>query len=490
MEQGGYARLVVSHQNSHFPLMSGWSRRSFVETVGSTLGLSAAFSSFSGSWDPAAPRPNILFLFSDDHSVPDLGTYGNEAVRTPNLDQLAEEGMQFDRAYVPTPQCSPCRASVLTGRVPHDVHASRLHADVPEHETNLVRLLNENGYYTGAYRKVHQATIQNDFHFYGEEGVALSDFFEQRPDDQPFFLWFGSHDPHREYGPGAIDNPHDPAQVQVPEFLPDTEQVRQDLAYYYDEIARFDRECGELLALLEDHGVAENTMVVMTGDNGMPFPRAKGTLYEPGLRVPLLVRWPEVVPPGQVNDALVSLVDLTATWLEGAGIERPPVMQSRSLMPLLTGQSEQVRDFVFAERNWHDNWDPMRCIIGDRYKLIQRYRPEMPYIPSLDILNSPSYEEIQRLEAEEGLPEPLSWYAQPERPQVEFLDLEADPGEWNNLADTSEHRNQINEYQLELGRWMERTHDFLPPPLQAFPGGLDSDLNSRIDPLNGRPREE
>lgn len=465
-------------------------RRRFLEALGlGTAALSVPASLTAGS-EALEERPNIVFLFSDDHSVPDLGCYGNDAVHTPHLDQMAEEGMRFDRAYVPSSQCSPCRAAVLTGHAPHATGASRLHAPANPQAPHLVEMLQEAGYYTGAYRKVHQPLVEEQFDFYGDDDRALSDFFEEAPDDRPFYLWFGSEDPHRPYGPGAFDPPHDPDDVHVPGYLPDTPEVRQDLAYYYDEIARFDAECGEILDLLERHGLADDTMVVMAGDNGLPFPRAKATLYEPGIHVPLLIKWPGVVSPGETTDALVSLVDLTATWLDAAGVSPPSPLESRSLLPLLTGEASSVRDVVFAERNWHDNWDPMRCVVGPRYKLIQNYRPEVGYLPSLDIVESASYQEIERLMEEGALPEELAFYTADTRPRVEFYDLQEDPGEWNNLAENPDYQDLIEEHQRMLSDWMHDTHDFLPPMQEAFPGGPDSELNATIEPLNGTPRDD
>lgn len=468
--------------------MTNYTRRSFIKTTGAFIGLSATFS-FMNSCEKqeVSEQPNILFLFSDDHSVPDLGCYGNPVIHTPNLDQLAKDGIKFSRAYVSSPQCSPSRASVLTGRSSHDVHASRLHSDVPQYDTNLIQLLNNHGYYTGAFRKVHQPTIEDDLQFYGGADTEFTEFFDSLPENQPFFLWFGSTDPHRGYSEGAFEPAHNPNEVIVPDYLPDTPEVRQDIAYYYDEIARFDKECGEILGLLDERNLTENTLVVMAGDNGLPFPRAKATLYEAGIHVPLLMRWPDTLEAGQSSDALISLMDLTATWLDAANIQIPETMQSKSYLPLLEGRKSKIREYIFAERNWHDNWDPVRCVVSDRFKLIQNYRPEIPYIPSLDIINSPSYQVIEKQEASGELQGKLEWYGNPSRPQIEFYDLEEDPGEWENLANNPDHDDRIAEYQSILSDWMEETHDFLPPPRGAFPGGLDSRLNRTINPLNGMP---
>lgn len=425
--------------------------------------------------------PNIVFLFSDDQSSPDLGAYGNSAIQTPNLDRLAEEGMVFRRGYVTSSQCSPSRASILTGRSPHVVGASRLHIDAQPRYESLIETLNDQGYYTGAFRKVHQSEIQEQFDFYGDGAASFSSFFESLPEDQPFFLWFGTTDPHRGYNVDEYEYQHNPENVIVPEYLPDTEEVRKDLANYYNEITRFDTESGEILNLLEERGLSENTMVVVSSDNGMPFPRAKATLYEAGVRVPLIIKWPSHVESGS-TDELVSLVDLPATWLDAAGSEIPEGFGGKSLLPFFEDSESDHREYIFAERNWHDNWDPMRAVIGDRYKLIQNYRPEVEYIPSLDILNSPSYAEIQRLDSEGKLSGNLSWYQQDSRPQVEFYDLQNDPNEWNNLAGNAEYDSLINEYQQILSEWMNETNDFLPAPKGSFPAG--SNLNDMYDPLN------
>jgi len=243
--------------------------------------------------------------------------------------------------------------------------------------------------------------IEKQFDFYGNDAEPLESFFQQRPNDAPFFLWFGSRDPHRPYDTVAFEPPHSPSAVHVPGFLPDTEEVREDLAQYYDRIARFDKDCGTILRLIESQGLEESTLVIMTGDNGMPFPRAKGTLYEAGIQEPFLIRWPGKVAQGSISDVLVTLLDIPATIIDVSGLQVPVEFEGLSLLALLTGSSP--REFIFAERNWHDNWDPMRCVVSERFKLIRNYRPEAGYLPTLDILGSPSFQEIARLANEKRL---------------------------------------------------------------------------------------
>ncbi|MEX0721507.1 MAG: sulfatase [Balneolaceae bacterium] len=427
--------------------------------------------------------PNIVFLFTDDHSVPDLGAYGNDKIHTPNIDRLAEEGVLFNRAYVTSSQCSPSRASILTGRYAHEVGASRLHVDRMTDFESIISMLNDKGYYTGSLRKVHQKNIESEFDFsVGRRSTVFVDaFLDELPEDTPFFIWFGTTDPHRPYT-NDYEYKHDPNEIYVPDFLPDTGPVREDIANYYNEITRFDTESGEIMKLLEERGLADNTMIIMAGDNGMPFPRAKATLYEDGIQVPLIIKWPGQGQSGVVNDDLISLIDLTPTWLELAGIEVPEEMRGQSLLPLLRSEDYEKREYIFAGRNWHDNWDPMRSVVGERYKLIQNYRPEVGITHTLDRLFSPTWDEFDRLKEEGDLgDERLEYFFAESRPVVEFYDLENDPGEWNNLADDPEYADLIDEYQQALSDWMNETHDFLPSPKEAFPSKR---LNNSYDVLD------
>lgn len=430
----------------------------------------------------ARTLPNIVFLISDDQSAADLGCYGNKTVRTPNLDKLAAEGIRFTRAYVASPQCSPSRGALLTGRLPHTTGSSRLHVDVLPEFPSIVEALKKRGYFTGAYRKVHQKGIARQFDFSGDKD--LTTFFKQRPKNKPFFLWFGSTDPHRPYKAGAISPPHDPNNIVVPDFLVNTPGTRQDLGYYYDAITRFDNDCGEIFALLNREGLTGNTIIVMTSDNGMPFPRAKGTLYEAGVHVPLLIKWPGKVKPGRVATDIVSLLDLPVTWLKAANAPLLPRMAGKSLIQLLEGKPEPLHDYIFTERNWHDNWEPGRSVISKKFKLIQNFRPEAAPLPTLDRLTSPAFQAIDSLQKIGRLtPKLQQWYFQAPRPEVEFYDLEKDPGEWNNLALDTAYKKLVLDYQKILGDWMNTTYDFLPSPRNSFPGDKFNDV---YEPLNAK----
>jgi len=428
---------------------------------------------------PPAP-PNLLFLISDDHSASDLGCYGNRVVQTPNLDRMAREGMRFENAFVASPQCSPSRSAVLTGRSPHATGTSRLHGPLRAEYPTILESLKGQGYYTGAYRKVHLGDeFQKRWDFTATAKESFATFFTQRPKDRPFYLHIGFTDPHRPYQPGAFTPPHDPAKVAVPAYLPDTPEVRRDLALYHDAIARMDGEVGQILSLLDEQGLPDNTLIIFTGDNGMAFPGSKATLYEPGVRVPLLARWPGKIRSGEVSDDLISLIDLRPTWLEAAGLKSLDAMEGRSFLARLLGLAYSPREAVFFERNWHDNVDLIRGVRTRQFKLIQNYRPELPYRPTLDHAEpSLSWAAILALKQAGKLsPQFDRRFFQAPRPQVELYDLERDAWETNNLASDPAHADTVKRLQQMLSEWMLRTNDFLPPPVGAFPGAMYKNVN-------------
>ncbi len=236
-------------------------------------------------------QPNILFLIADDWSYPHAGVYGDPVVRTPTFDQLARQGAVFHHAYASSPSCSPSRASILTGRYPHQNDSGgNLWSEWPAQYATYVQQLERAGYFTGSTRK---GWGPGDFAVSGlahnPAGKVYDDFaafLKERPEDKPFVFWFGSSDPHREYEASTgIQTGMKLNDVVVPGFLPDLPCVRNDILDYYYEVERFDRESGQLIQMLKESGELDNTIVVMTSDNGMPFPRAKANLYDYGTRI-------------------------------------------------------------------------------------------------------------------------------------------------------------------------------------------------------------
>ena len=441
-------------------------RRNFLSTTAGALGAASLFGSAArGSSQAQGRLPNFLFLISDDHSVPDLGCFGNDAVTTPNLDKLAAGGTKYTQCFVASAQCSPNRSAIFTGCTPHSTSTSRLHTPMPEWEPSFLEPLKEKGYFVGALRKVHQGNDFNErFSFYDQQ-LESYDKFLDAASGRPFWLQMGFTDPHRFYRAGAFDPPHDPAKVKVPAFLPDTPEVRQDLAYYYDYIARMDKMCGEVLGSIERRGLADNTLVVFVGDNGMPFPRAKGTCYDPGIQVPMIARWPGTIAAGGSSTALISHVDLAPTWLDAAGIPVPSKMQGVSQVDVFTGRAASKRSEIFAERNWHDNFDPSRCVRTDRHKLIFNAAPHFPYRPAWDLENSPSWKELVRLRQIDGLTRQQMQLFEPSRPTLELYDLAKDPDEFHNLIADPNYADVFQDLRSKLSEWMHNTRDFLPPAL-------------------------
>lgn len=436
-----------------------WSRRAF-------LAASAAAPLAAQSRRP----PNILFLISDDHSAADVGCYGAANLPTPHLDRLAAEGMRFERAYATAPQCSPSRSSYFSGCSPHTIGTSRQASFYPPHEPSVLEPLREAGYFLAAFGKVHQgAEFDRRFDLNDRDVHAFASLFDKRPAGRPFFAQIGYSDPHRPYTPQTVENPTRTEDVAVPEFLPDTADVRADLAQYWDEIRRMDAAIGRVLATLEQKGVADDTLVIFTGDHGFPFPRGKGTLYEGGSRVPLIVRWPGKVRAKSVTAALTGGVDLAPTWLEAAGVSVPPKMQGKSLVPVLTGRTPSVREAVFAERNWHNHSDPQRSVTTARYKLIYNGRPERSYHPTSDIAASPSWLSYLYEGIRGRLNEDLRRLLAPSRPFLEFYDLEADPHEFHNLAEDPRYADDRIRHEMLLSDWMHETLDYLPPLYYGYP---------------------
>ncbi len=447
-------------------------------------------------------RPNILLVLSDDHSAPHVGCYGNPDIRTPNLDRFAAEGLRCERAYVTCPQCVPSRASIMTGRSPVAIAMTRFSAPLPAEVKVFPELLRERGYYAGVAGRTYHldgsklppesqqvferyalATFPRRLDFVktgGTNTVALAQFVEfldQVPKGKPFVLQLCSSDPHRPYDKDAVAPPHDPTRLKLPSHFPDTPLVREDFARYYDEIARFDAFFGQVLDELRRRGLAENTIVVFLGDNGAALLRGKGTLYDFGVHIPLLVRWPGTVRPGTTR-TLISGEDLAPTLLEAAGVPVPKEMTGRSFLPLLRGESFQGRTYVFAERGAHGSglptntaaFDLGRCVIGARYKLIYNALWQLPYTP-VDFAGDAYWKDLQARHQEGKLSAEMDrLYFSPTRPMFELFDLEADPAELKNLAGQAETAAVERALKAALQEWMILQRDYVPlpvPPAEA-----------------------
>ncbi|WP_051316076.1 sulfatase family protein [Algoriphagus vanfongensis] len=424
--------------------------------------------------------PNILFLIADDWSFPHAGVYGDKVVRTPTFDRLASEGALFTNAYTASPSCSPSRASALLGRYPHqNGDGGNLWSEFPNEHPTYVQLLEKAGYFTGSARK---GWGPGEFKVTGFEhnpaGKGFEDFasfLKERKSGEPFAFWFGSTDPHREYVANTgIQTGMKLENVVVPGFFPDNDCVRNDILDYYFEIERFDRECGQLIAMLEEIGELDNTIIVMTSDNGMPFPRAKANLYDYGTRMPLAIRWPEKIKAGMIVEEFVNFVDFAPSFVEAAGLKQTS-MSGQSLWPLMAGE-KQDRMQVFLERERHANVRegdlsyPMRAVRNHDFLYIWNPMPERNPAgdPSVhqsvgqygDVDHSITKFLVMAMEGEAVGNQPdlfeLSFGL---RPEEELYDVKKDPYQLDNLAAKPEFAKIKTELKAQLLEWMEDTDD-------------------------------
>ena len=419
-------------------------------------------------------RPNILFAIADDWGWPHASAYGDAVVRTPTFDRIAGEGVLFEQAFVSSPSCTPSRNAILTGQHFFRLgQGANLWSTLAAEHPVFPLLLEEQGYHVGHWRKAwgpgDWKALGRDQNPAGKSYRSFKDFLEARPEGAPFCFWLGAHDPHRGYKwqSGAASG-IDLAEIELPPPYPDSEKIRHDVADYYFEVQRFDRDVGEALEALKVLGELEDTLVVMTGDHGWPFPRGKTNLYDLGSRVPLAIRWGDRIAAGGRRTELVSLVDLSPTFLEAAGIPIPGEVTGTSLLKLLDGEVEDWRQHVVLGRERHTvaqesgtGGYPMRGIRTHRWLYIENLEPsgwpagwEAPGSrPFRDCDNGPTKSFLLENRQEFGQAFELCFG---KRPAVELYDLDRDPFQLSNLAgkeETSDIRAELaGRLEAELAR--------------------------------------
>lgn len=421
-------------------------------------------------------QPNILLVTAHDIGR-HLGCYGVNEVHTPNLDRLAADGVRFAQAFCTAPQCSPSRSSLFTGRYPHSNGVMGLtHSyfawDLHDDEQHLAALLGAAGWATAGAGVIHETAhperagfdrllcgqIDNAFKL---NEVVTTYLREERPQDQPFYLQVGYFEPHRAevlFGTGP-DTEHG---IYIPPYLQDETSARHSLAHFQGAIRQMDTAFGELLAVLDDEGLAENTLVIFTADHGIPYPRAKCSLYDAGLSVALIMRWGGGPwGAGRVIDALVSNIDVTPTLLDLLGVAGPDTIQGRSYLPLLKGDTDAARADIFGEMTFHDYTDPRRCIRTAQHKLIVNFSASYSFM-------DPS-QQWRPHTITVYPPNPTYSYHEP----VELYDLRADPLEQWNLALNVDYSAVRDDLLARLYAWMQETNDPLlegipTPPMHTF----------------------
>jgi uncharacterized sulfatase len=459
--------------------------------------------SFSLPAQQNGKRPNILFVIADDQSYPYAGAYGDKAAKTPHFDRVAREGVLFTNAFAASPGCSPSRAALLTGLNCWQIKEAGTHASSFPVEFNVFPdLLEKAGYNVGFTGK---GWGPGDFKASGRnrnpagnaylskkltdpKGISdvnyaenFQDFFEQKGKDKPFFFWLGTHEPHRTYEKGiGAANGFDITKVKVPPFLPDVPEVRNDILDYLYEIQWFDTQLGKVLAQLEQAGELDNTLIVVTADNGMSFPRAKANVYEYGIHVPLAIRWGNEIRKGVTTPELVSLVDLFATFLEVGKAEKPTYpVESKSLVPFLKTGKEH-REAIYSSRERHSSARynnlgyPQRCIRTPRFLYIKNYKPErwpagdpqkFDKNGKLEPMNTgfhdidESADNIVIREWQNPAIAPFFHLATDKRPAEELYDIVKDPGCLKNLVQDKKYNSQVASLRKQLKDYQITTHD-------------------------------
>jgi arylsulfatase A-like enzyme len=431
----------------------------------------------------AADRPNLVVFISDDVSWNDHGCYGNPAARTPNIDRLASDGRRFNNAYLTASSCSPSRASIITGRYPHNNgKAAELHLPISGHLPWFPELLRNAGYYTALSGKNHMSKSGAKVTAWNFVSKATGrkpgnsgghgdwvNVAENRPLDKPFFFWFASTDAHRgwngdsEWDDAVYGPKHGSEDVIVPPFLVDDLATRQDLASYYNEVTRFDHFIGRVESVLKSQGVWDNTLVLILSDNGRPFNRAKTRLHDSGMKTALIAHWPTGIGSGgEVTDSLVSVIDIAPTFLEVAGVPTPETMQGVSFLSILKNASTTTRRWAFSEHNWHDYEAHGRAIRGDGFLLIENFRPYNPQPGPADALRSPTYDALKvARDANRLTPAQADVFLAP-RPHLELYNARQDPNQLTNLAGNPDHADRQKQLATLLDQWMDETRDSVP----------------------------
>jgi N-sulfoglucosamine sulfohydrolase len=438
-----------------------------------------------------ARRKNIVLFVNDDLGC-DIGCYGNPAIRTPNMDQLASDGVRFTNAFCTTASCSSSRSVILTGLYSHAnaqyglAHAEHHFASY-DATRSLPVMLAQNGYRTALVGKLHvlpEAAYRFDqvLKANPRNSVQMAEACRQvveADSEQPFFLYFCPADPHRSQGtvqvgevaanpfgnearyPGVKEEKYLPSEVIVPPFLPDTPACRAELAQYYQSTSRIDQGLGRLRQILQEAKVADDTLIVFTSDNGIAFPGAKTTLYDPGMQVPLIVYDPALTGrAGQEATGMVSHVDLTPTLLEYAGVKPPAKLHGRSWRSLLADGNAAGWDEVMGSHTFHEvtMYYPMRVVRTRQYKFIWNIAHELEYPFASDLFDSATWQDALR----RG---PDSTYGKRtveaflHRDKYELYDLSADPHESENLASLPQHAPLLKEMVAKTKAFQQKTKD-------------------------------
>ncbi|MDA0350407.1 MAG: sulfatase [Verrucomicrobia bacterium] len=478
-----------------------WHLKEKVAAKAATFGILILLSSFILHPLEAAPPPNILFCISDDQSWAHAGANGDPVVQTPAFDRVASEGLRFINSFCDAPTCGPSRSAILTGQhIWRLEEAANIWSTLPAKFATYTEELKKAGYkigYTGkgwgpgllepggrtdnpAGSIFEGKKLKKPFSGISDKDYAANfeDFITEVSEDQPFCFWLGTHEPHRAYqeGSGKLSG-KDPAKVRVPLIFPDNDIVRNDILDYLVEIEHFDSMVERAIASLESQGLLENTIVVVTSDHGMPFPRGKATVYDDGSRVPLAIRWASGIEnPGREINALVNLSDLAPTFLEAAGVDVPEMMTGRSLMDVFKDDETIIRNAAYIAFERHSGARaggkgyPTRAIRTKDFLYIYNFEPDRwpagspdpeacnRLIPFGEYDSSPTKTFMIEHRYEHGVAE-LAELSFGKHPAEELYVLKDDPHQMKNVAGSGKYQAMKNSLRRQLFDHLKETKD-------------------------------
>lgn len=438
-------------------------RRHFLKTSGAGLASVLMTARFLHCNNPHK-KPNILWIIADDMSK-DVGCYGNRDVKTPHIDKLASEGQRFTHCFATAPTCAPMRSALITGM--HAISIGAMHqrnntATLSEGVDLFIKYLQDNGYYcvNTQLRDTFRPEGKTDYQFqWGDKAQYEDDWdWTNREPDQPFFAQVQISEPHRTFMQDP-QNPVDPDEITtLPPYYPDDPLVRIDWAHYLEAVQNVDHKVGQVLEKLEKDGDAGNTIVFFFSDQGRGMPRDKQFLYDSGINIPLIIRWPQVLDAGSVNSDLISTIDFAPTCLALANVKIPEYMHGHPFL----GAKPQKREIIFAARDRVDDaFERMRCVRTKRFKYIRNFMPDTPWNqPETYMLtHHPTLSVMMKYHAEGKLsPEQAKWMAAT-KPVEELYDCDKDPYEFYNLADDPSYQDILNTLRTELQTWLEQMDD-------------------------------
>ena len=456
-------------------------RRDFVRMAAGTAAVSSLPTGIiqAASHGGASHRPNIFMILTDDTPQRDHGCYGNRHVRTPNIDRFASEGMIFNNVFTPAPMCGPSRAAIWTGLNPIRNGAHPNHSSCKPGTKSLAHYMQSLGYRVIMLGKQH-IKPRESFPFeyrdltlgYDKHGKDIEEILAD-PGDKPLCVLMCHFETHWDFRRGVGTYNYHPDDVEIPPYLVDTPETRAQRARYYSEIEYMDNAVGEVLGLLERTGMVDNTLCIYASDHGSHWPHEKWNLYDAGINVPFVARWPGRIKPGTVSDALVSFVDIVPTFIDIAGGDVGRVvadcggepLDGKSFRPVLLGEADEIQQEIYAVMTFGVMTAyPMRAIRTKTHKYIWNIDSHFEY-PDYWATNLPPTQQewvvwrswLKKAETDPVAVERIrnNLY----RPPVELYDLRTDPDELHNLAEDPANRDLMTNLRKKLDAWMARQGD-------------------------------